>query len=104
ELSALGFGGGIITQLNINKKSNLYTSLHLAGVPLAGSSTRYGPDTTQVRDYNYSSGLEGKFEVTLDLNQLVNFKLSAYYYWTHPYVGQAEDNFEGIIRPRVTLQ
>lgn len=105
ELGAIGFGGGIITKLPIDRisKSNLYTSIHLALVPFAGSSTKFGPDTSQFRDYNYSGGFEGKVESTLNIGKVATATLVSYYYWLHSYVGLKEDNFIIITKPRITV-
>lgn len=105
ELGTIGFGGGLITKLPIDKasKSNLYTSIHLAIVPFAGSSTRFGPDTSQYRDYNFGGGMEGKFESTINAGKRATATLTAYYYWIHSFVGLPEDNFITIIKPRVTV-
>ncbi len=105
ELGAIGLGGGIITKVPVNKarKSNLYTSLHLAVIPFAGNSTRFVPDTSIYRDYNFGSGLEGKFESTINIGKYGSATLPVYYYWIHSYVGLRENNFIGIIKPRVTV-
>jgi hypothetical protein len=105
ELGAIGFGSGIITKLPVHKasKSNLYTSIHLAVIPFSGVSTRFGPDTSQYRDYNFGSGLEGKFETTINAGKRATATLTAYYYWIHSFVGLTEDNFITIIKPRVTV-
>ena len=110
ELGTIGFGGGIITKISLNTttKSNLYTSLHFAAVPLAGTSARYSPDTTQVGDYNYGSGLEGKFETTINYSKYATATFAAYSYWIHSYVGPNhtkvnENNFILALKPRVTV-
>lgn len=105
ELGAIGFGSGVITKLPVHKasRSNLYISVHLALIPFAGSSTRFGPDTSQYRDYNFGGGLEGKFESTINAGKRATATLTAYYYWIHSYVGLKEDNFITIIKPRVTV-
>jgi hypothetical protein len=105
ELGAIGFGSGIITKLPVHKasKSNLYTSIHFAIVPFSGVSTRFGPDTSQYRDYNFGSGLEVKFETTINAGKRATATLTAYYYWIHSFVGLTEDNFITIIKPRVTV-
>ena len=105
ELGAIGFGAGIITKLPVNKasKSNLYTSVHLSAIPFSGVSTRYGPDTSQYRDYNFGSGLQGKFESTINAGKRATATLTAYYYWVHSFVGLKEDNFITIVKPRVTV-
>jgi hypothetical protein len=105
ELGAIGFGEGIITKLpvSIASKSNLYTSVHIAAVPFAGSSTKFAPDTSQIRDYSYGGGLEGKFESTINLGERATVTLVASYFWIHSYVGPATDNFVTIIKPRITI-
>jgi hypothetical protein len=106
ELGAIGFGGGIITKLPVSKasKSALYTSLHLAAIPFAGSSTRVGPDTSQFRDYNFGFGMEGKFESTINFSKWATATLVAYYYWIHTYAGLRENNFIGIVKPRASVR
>jgi len=106
ELGAIGFGGGVNTKLLLNAqtKSNLYSALHIALVPFAGSSTKYGPDTSQYRDYNFGGGLEGQFESTINFGEFATATLAAYYYWIHSYVGLKEDNFITMVKPRVTIR
>ena len=60
EVGALGFGGGLISKIPVAQHSNIYSSLHLAAVPLAGNNTQYGPDTSEFRHYNFGGGLEGR--------------------------------------------
>jgi len=43
EVASLGFGGGLIAKIPVTKKSNIYSTLHLGVVPLAGNNTQYGP-------------------------------------------------------------
>jgi len=73
-------------------------------VPLAGNSTRFGPDTLQLRDYNFGGGAEIKFESTLNLGSWVGFSLVGYYFWIHTYVGDAEDHYIGILKPSIGLK
>ena len=105
ELGAIGFGAGIVTKIPVNKlrKSNLYTSFHLALIPLAGNSTRFGPDTTQVRDYKFGGGLESKLESTINFGEWSTATIVAYNYFIKSYVGAPQNNFITIIKPRVTL-
>ena len=104
ELGTIAFGGGIISKLPISASSNLYFDAHLGIVPLAGNSTRLGPDTTQFRDYNYGGGLETKLESTLNLGGWASVTFRGYYYWIHAYVGNAGNNFVGIIKPSVAFR
>ncbi len=103
ELGTIGFGEGVISKLNIHKKSNLYTSLHLCLVPFAGSSTHFGLDTLDFRNYNFGGGLEGKFESTFNIGNAATVNFNAYYFWVHTYVGLAGDNLIGVLRPRITV-
>jgi hypothetical protein len=106
ELGAIGFGGGVLTKLLLDKasKSNLYTAFHVAAIPFAGNSTMFGPDTSQFRDYDFGGGLEGKFEMTLAIGEAGTVKFIGYYYWFRTYVGIPGDNFIGIIEPRLTVR
>jgi len=85
ELMAIGFGGGVFTKLPISKTTNLYTNISFAGIPLGANSGKFGPDTSQFRDYSYDDGLEGKFESTLILGKYFTASLVYYYYFMHTY-------------------
>ncbi len=106
ELGTIGLGGGIITKLPIDKISNsyLYTSLHLTLVPFAGNSTKFGPDTSQFRDYNFGDGLQTKFETTVIFSKWATATFAAYYSWIHSYVGLKEENFLTVLKPRATVR
>ena len=104
ELGTIGFGGGVISKLPLSKVSNLYTSVHLALVPFAGNSTRFGPDTSQYRDYNYGGGIEAKFETTANLGKYATATLRYYFYWIRTYVGANGNNFMHILKPRITVK
>ncbi|MEI6059062.1 MAG: DUF3943 domain-containing protein [Bacteroidota bacterium] len=104
ELGTIGLGGGLFTKLPINSSIDLYTNLHLALVPFAGNSTRFGPDTSQLRDYNYGAGLEGKFESIINLGKFATASLIYYYYMVHTYVGAPGNNIISILKPRVTVK
>ena len=104
ELGALGLGGGLITKYPITKSIELFTNIHLAGTPLAGNSTRYGPDTSQVRDYTYNDGLEAKFETRLNIGDRVSASLSYYYYILHTFHGPPGNNYVAILRPRIDVR
>jgi hypothetical protein len=104
ELCTIAFGGGMISKLPVGAKSNLYCDVHLGIVPLAGNSTRLGPDTSQFRDYNYGGGAEGKLETTLNLGGWASVTFRGYYYWIHTYVGNMGDNFVGILKPSVAFR
>jgi hypothetical protein len=103
ELGAIGLGCGVFSKLPLSNKSNLYTKIHLAIVPFAGSSTRFGPDYSPFRDYNYGGGLEGKFESTFNLSKYATASLIYYFYMIRTYVGAPGNNLIHIIKPRITV-
>jgi hypothetical protein len=104
ELGTIGFGGGAISKYPLGKASNLYTSLHLALVPFGGNSTKFVIDTTEVRDYNYVCGLEGRFETTANLGKYATATLRYYFYWMRTYIGANGNNFIQIVKPRITVR
>jgi hypothetical protein len=104
ELGTLGFGAGLISRIPVAQHSNLYSALHLALVPLAGNSTRYGPDSSEFRDYNFGGGLEAKAEETFNLNQWASIGFNVFYYWIHTYQGLPGNSLVGILKPRITLR
>ena len=103
ELGTIAFGGGMISKLSVSANSNLYFDVHLGIVPLAGNSGQLGPDTSQIRDYNYGGGAEGKLETTLNLGGWASVTFRGYYYWIRTYVGHLGDNYIGIIKPSVAF-
>jgi hypothetical protein len=104
ELGTIGFGGGLISRVPVQKHSNLYSALHFALVPLGANSTQYGPDTSEYRDYNFGGGLEAKAEETFNLNQWASLGFNAFYYWIHTYEGLPGNSLVGILRPRLTVR
>jgi hypothetical protein len=105
ELATIAFGPGIVSDLPIGRKSNLYTNLLVGVVPFAGDNTRFEiTDTSQARDYNYGGGAEAKLETTLRLGSSVEFIFIGYYFWVHTYVGYAGDHYIGLIRPRIEFK
>ncbi len=104
ELGTIGFGVGAFSKLPINKTMDFYLNAHVAAVPFAGNSTHLGPDTTQVRDYNYGGGVEGKIETTLNIGKHITASLVYYYFLIHTYVGSPGNNFIGILKPRITVR
>jgi hypothetical protein len=104
ELGTMAFGPGVISNIPISAGSNLYSSLHLGLIALAANNTRFGPQETEVRDYNYGDGLEGKFESGLEIGKRVTVSFLYYYYWIHTYFGFMGDNYIGIMKPNITLK
>jgi hypothetical protein len=104
EMGSLGFGLGLISRIPLPKNSNLYSSIHLAAVPLSANKTNFGPDTSLFRDYKFAGGLEAKIEETLNINKYAAVGINAYYYWTHNYENHPGRNSIGILKPRITLK
>jgi hypothetical protein len=104
ELGSLGFGGGLAHRAAIGKRGSLLSNVHLAAIPFAGNNTRFGPDTSHVRKYNYGGGLQAKFEESLSLNNWLNLGFLAYYYWIHTYDGLRGNSYIGILRPSVGVK
>lgn len=103
ELGTIAIGGGIMSKYPLSKESYLYTNMHLGFVPLAGNSTKLGPDTSGVRDYNYGGGIEGKLESGLNLGW-GSIQINGNAYLIHTYVGTPGNNFIGIFKPRLTIK
>jgi len=104
ELSTIGLGGGAITKYSFSKEIILYTGFHVAGVPFAGNSTRFGPNTSQVRDYAFNYGLEAQFTARLNFGKYVSTSVEYYYYILHTFNGQPGDNYVAVLKPRITVQ
>jgi hypothetical protein len=104
ELATIAFGPGIIAKTPLSENANLYSEVHLAIVPFGGNSGLLGPDTSQFRDYNFGGGAEGKVETTLNLGGWLSVTLRGYYYWFHTWVGNAGNNFIGVVKPSVAFR
>ena len=104
EVATAGFGVGAVSKIPLILKSTLFTSIHIAAVPLAANAIDYGLDTASFRKYHYGAGFEGKFEGTLNMGKLTSLSMLAYYYWAHAYVGLPQVNTMIILRPRLTVR
>ena len=104
EMATAGFGLGVVTKFPLILNSNLYTSIHFAGVPLAANAIDYGLDTSSFRKYRYGGGFEAKVEATLNLGKFVSLSILAYYYRTHTYIGAPQNNTLTILRPRLAVR
>lgn len=104
EVGSMGFGGGLISKMPLGEKSNIYSNIHLAVVPLAGNNTQFGPDTSDYRQYNFGGGLEGKMEERLNFGRWGTMGFTAFYYWIHTYDGLPGNSLVAILKPTVTLR
>jgi hypothetical protein len=104
ELGTIALGGGLITKYPLSKTSNIYTALHFAIVPFAGLSKLSGPDTSQIRDYNFGYGYEAKFETTVNLNKYATASLLYYFYMIRTFNHVVGDHYLNIFKPRITVR
>jgi hypothetical protein len=104
ELGTFGFGPGLLSKIEFTARTNLYSGLHLAVVPLGASNTRFGPDTSAYRDYNFGGGMEVRIEETLNLTEWVSLGFTGYYYWLDTYGGMQGKSRVGILKPRIVFK
>lgn len=104
EVGTLGFGGGLIARLPVARHSNIYSTLHLAAVPLAGNNTQYGPDTSSFRHYNFGGGFQVKAEETFNLNDWASIGFQGFLYWIHTYDGIPGNSLVGLFKPSVNFK
>ncbi len=104
ELGALGFGGGLIARMPVAKHSNIFSTIHLGIVPLAGNNTRYGPDSSDFRHYNFGGGFQAKVEETFNLNKWATIGFTGFYYWIHTYDGLPGNSLVGVLKPYITTR
>ena len=112
QTSTVALGGAVFSKLPLSKTTNLYTNIHLAIVPFAGSSVGPVSDTAQYRDYRFGYGLEGKIETSLNLGKYATISLLYDYYFIHSFNntgwnelpnGTLGNNFIHILKPKITL-
>ena len=103
-LGSLGFGPGIISKIGIGNSSNLYSGLHVAGVPIAGHSTRFGPDTSEFRNYPFGGGWEVRIEERFNMGKWLSVGFNGYYYSIHNYEGSEGKSHVAILKPLMTLR
>lgn len=104
QVGAIGFGGGLIARIPVGKKSNIYSTLHLSVVPMAGNNTQFGADTSDFRKYNFGGGFEAKVEETFNINKWASLGFTGFYYYIHTYDGLPGNSLIGIFKPTVTVK
>jgi hypothetical protein len=105
ELGSIAFGPSLISKLPTSKNTSLYTNLHIGLVPFGGLSKRLGiTDTSQVRDYNYAGGAEGKIECAFKIGDWVGLAFIGYYWWFRTYIGVAGNSYIGLIKPSIAVK
>ncbi|HYC40583.1 MAG TPA: DUF3943 domain-containing protein [Chitinophagaceae bacterium] len=103
ELGALGFGPGAIFRFRPGEKFTLYSSLHVAGVPLAANTTRFGPDTSEFRDYPFGGGFQARIEEAFNFGNFASLGFTGYHYRIWHYEGIKGRTHISILKPRVTV-
>jgi hypothetical protein len=104
QVASLGFGGGLISRIPVADHSNIYSTIHVALVPLAGNNTEFGPDTSAFRHYNFGGGLQAKMEETFNLNNWASIGFTGYYYWIHTYDGLPGNSLVAILKPTIAIK
>ncbi|MGZ3925225.1 MAG: DUF3943 domain-containing protein, partial [Flavisolibacter sp.] len=104
EVGALGFGYGLISKIPAGVHSNIYSNVLFGVVPLAGNNTRYGPDTSNYRFYNFGGGAEAKVEEMVNLRNWVSLGFSSFFYWIHTYNGVPGNSLVAIMQPTIAVK
>ncbi len=104
EVGAIGFGVGVISRKQFSSKNNLYTNFHVAAVPLAGNNTRFGPDSSSFRTYNYGGGMQIKLEETINFTSRLSIGFYGFFYWIKTYVGLPGNSLVTIMRPNISIR
>jgi hypothetical protein len=109
ELGTNSFGAGAVTKLTVTKNVNLYTNLNIGIIPFGENSGQHGPDTSQIRDYNFVGGAQSKLDMTLNVEGVFSASMLAYYYWLNTFVpvstgDNTANNFIAILKPRIEVR
>jgi hypothetical protein len=104
QVASLGFGGGLIARTPVARHSNIYSALHIGIIPFAGNNTQFGPDTSEVRKYNFGGGVQAKLEETFNLNKWATLGFTGFYYFIHTYNGLPGNSLVGIFKPSITFR
>ncbi|MDB5200876.1 MAG: hypothetical protein JWQ27_285 [Ferruginibacter sp.] len=104
QVGAIGFGGGLVSRIKVGRTSNIFSNIHLALVPFAGNNTRFGPDTSDYRQYNFGGGFEGKLEETFNIGNKATIGFTGFYYYIHTYNGIPGNSLIGILKPNLTIK
>jgi hypothetical protein len=104
ELATFAFGPGIISLIPLSHNSSLYTNLHVSIVPFGALSNRFGPDTTQIGDFDFDGGAQITLQSTYNIAGWVGLTFTGYYWWLHTYHGTAGNSYIGLIKPRIAVK
>lgn len=101
KVGGISFGAGLITMFPALKKNALVTSIHLNVMPLGACNSSYS--AFGEKEYNFSSGINLKFESSLNLHWgkfLVDYSL----FYLHTIIGEKSNEFVGILKPKVEVK
>lgn len=104
ELGTFAFGPGIISKIPFSSNSSLFTNLHIGVIPFGALSNRFGPDTTQIGDFDFDGGAQVTLESTYNIGGWVDLTFSGYYWWLHTYHGTAGNSYIGLIKPKIAVK
>lgn len=80
------FGPGLLSQFPLGKNYQLVTGPHLGALVLGGSNNEYVV-SSQGRNYNFGTGVKGKFNATLQHSKFGALLLEYNYFWIHTIEG-----------------
>lgn len=101
KVGGISFGAGLISRFPMAvKNSNILTTVHLNVMPLGAANSAYS--AFGEKEYNFSSGLNMKFESFLNFDwgfMGVDYNL----YWLSTVIGAPSNEFVGLLRPRLEV-
>ncbi len=101
KVGGISFGAGLLTLYKTLGNKSLATVIHLNVMPLGATNSEYS--AFGEKEYNFTAGVNMKFEGTFDLgwgDALVNYNL----YYMHTLVGAPSNEFVGLLRPRIRVK
>jgi hypothetical protein len=107
QLATVGLGGGIIAKWRLSKNSDFQSTFHLGVVPLGASNSPLIDIVeagVHLRNYDYSGGVEAKFEGTLNLANRGQLTAVYYAYGLRTYIGPVGSKFISVFKPRVAVR
>ena len=101
KVGGISFGTGLISRFPAFKNNNIVTSVHFNLMPLGACNSEYS--AYGEKEYNFSSGLNLKFESSINLDWgffLVDYSI----FYLHTIIGAKSDEYVGILKPKVEVK
>ncbi|MBK6770703.1 MAG: DUF3943 domain-containing protein [Ignavibacteria bacterium] len=101
KVGGISFGTGLISRFPAFKNNNIVTSIHFNLMPLGACNSEYS--AYGEKEYNFSSGLNLKFESSINLDWgffLVDYSI----FYLHTIIGAKSDEYVGILKPKVEVK